>query len=99
MSTLRWQDGQLIYETPKQSRTIALYTGEDYCHLQTFWNGSTYLIGSGRSTMLNDPQGVESEAYWSTVQGATFLIHYRPGDGHTAVRTPSGKVLICVRPS
>ena len=94
-SSLRWEGNDLVYETPTKRRVVAQYIQGGHYHLRTFWNGTTYFVGSGKSLMIGG--GAEVETYWSTVQGASVLVHFDPATGDTAIRTGSGRVLTCTR--
>jgi hypothetical protein len=86
MSQLFWRGTDLIYLTAKKARIIANFisaTGD----LRTFWNGGTYFVGNGPSI----PIGKEALVYWSTVDGATFLIHFAKATGETAARKDGSK--------
>ena len=58
--------------------------------LDTFRGGKGYgYIGGGKSRMIDGSP--EVEAYWSTVQGATYLVHFDPATGRTAIKRDGSK--------
>ena len=98
-SNLEWDGNSLVLTTTKKRRVLAEYVGASegsFKYLKTFWKESGYFIGLGKSLIL----GVEAETYWSRVQGQTYLIHFDPLTGSTAVRPDNsrgGKFLTCKR--
>jgi hypothetical protein len=95
---LSWQGDQLVLTTPQKTRVLAEYVGGDYPSLRTFWGSMDggYPIGVGPSLLIEGQPRAES--YWSTVQGATFLVHFDPLTGRTAIRRDGGQaILSCTR--
>ena len=57
------------------------------CELETFHNGLTYYVGTGKSLVLHE----EAETYWSRADGETYLIHFVKATGATMVESDRSK--------